>query len=127
MGFFGFGKKKDVLDLTERYKRQQEKISEMEGDSSSSVSTDSGASSSGGFGIFGAMASANSSTSSGSDSTSSGGYVDVAGSSGVEDKRKKLVKRIMAMTEKLEDLGNQIYHLQQRIEVLEKKSGANRF
>jgi chromosome segregation ATPase len=123
MGFFGFGKKKDVLDLTERYKRQQEKISEIEGENSGGVSdTDSGSSALGGFGVFGSMASANSSSASGS---STGGYMDV--SSGVEDKRKKLAKRIMAMTEKLEDLGNQIYHLQQRIEVLEKKSGTNRF
>jgi hypothetical protein len=123
MGFFGFGKKKDVLDLTERYKRQQEKISEIGGDNSGGVSdTDSGSSALGGFGVFGSMASANSSSASGS---STGGYMDV--SSGVEDKRKKLAKRIMAMTEKLEDLGNQIYHLQQRIEVLEKKSGTNRF
>ena len=124
MGLFGFGKRKDVIDLTERYKRQQEKIAEMEGDNSGLSSSGDTSSSVGGFGIFGSMASANSSSST-SDSSSSGGYMDV--SSGVEDKRRKLAKRIMAMTEKLEDLSNQIYHLQQRIEVLEKKSGANRF
>jgi len=30
------------------------------------------------------------------------------------------------MTEKLEELSNSIYHLQQRIEVLEKKANVNR-
>lgn len=123
MGFFGIGRKKDVIDLTERYKKQQEKIAEIDGESSSSSSSFSEPATSGGFGIFGSMATANSSSSSSSDS---GDYMDVSSSS-VEDKRKKLAKRIMAMTEKLEDLNNQIYHLQQRIEVLEKKSGTNRF
>jgi hypothetical protein len=33
----------------------------------------------------------------------------------------------MDMTAKIEDLSNQIYHLQQRIEVLEKKMDVNRF
>jgi|TARA_Y100000310_G_scaffold285281_1_gene308652 predicted nucleic acid-binding Zn-ribbon protein len=42
-----------------------------------------------------------------------------------EEKRKKLAKRLVDITEKLEDLSNQIYHLGQRIEVLEKKSSVN--
>ncbi|MBS3070972.1 hypothetical protein J4407_01580 [Candidatus Pacearchaeota archaeon] len=44
--------------------------------------------------------------------------VDIPGS---EDKRKKFAKRITDMTEKLEELSNQIYHLQQRIELIERK------
>jgi predicted nucleic acid-binding Zn-ribbon protein len=44
----------------------------------------------------------------------------------VHEKRRKLAKRLMEMTDKLEDLNNQIYHLQQRIEVLEKKMGVSR-
>jgi TolA-binding protein len=39
------------------------------------------------------------------------------------EKKRKLARRIMDMTSKMEDLSNQIYHLQQRIEVLERKSG----
>ena len=39
-----------------------------------------------------------------------------------EEKRKKLAKRLIDITEKLEDLSNQIYHLGQRVEVLEKKN-----
>tara|TARA_Y100000034_G_scaffold125483_1_gene175087 strand:+ start:725 stop:991 length:267 start_codon:yes stop_codon:yes gene_type:complete len=38
-----------------------------------------------------------------------------------EEKRKRLIKRLTDMTEKLEDVSNQIYLLQQRIEVLEKR------
>lgn len=40
-----------------------------------------------------------------------------------DDRKKKLAKRIYEMTDKIEDLSNQIYHLQQRIELLEKKTG----
>ena len=40
-----------------------------------------------------------------------------------EEKKKRFVKRIVFLTEKIDDLSNQIYHLQQRVEVLEKKSG----
>jgi len=39
------------------------------------------------------------------------------------EKRKKLAKRLIDMTNKMEDLSNQVYSLQQRIEVLERKSG----
>lgn len=39
--------------------------------------------------------------------------------------KKKLVKRFLEMTDKIEDLSNQIYHLKQRIELLEKKMKIN--
>ena len=38
-----------------------------------------------------------------------------------EERRRKLAKRIIDMTTRLEDLSNQIYHLQQRLEVIERK------
>lgn len=41
------------------------------------------------------------------------------------EKKRRLAKRILEMTNKLEDLSNQIYHLQQRIELLERKTGVN--
>ena len=44
-------------------------------------------------------------------------------SSNPEDKKKRLAKRLADMTEKIEELSNQVYLLQQRIEVLERKSG----
>jgi len=109
MGFLR-RKNKEVLDLTEKYRRDQEKAVEMQADSTSPTTDNSGA-----FGFLGNMASASSSS---SDATES--YTPVGN---VEEKRRQLSKRLLDMTEKIEDLSNQIYHLQQRIEVLERKSG----
>jgi len=113
MSLFRFGKKKGVLDLTERYKKQQEKASQILADSQETNTQSQGA-----FGFLGNLASSNS-------DTESKNYVEVAGNP--EEKRRKLAKRLMDMTAKMEDLSNQIYHLQQRIEVLERKSGVGRY
>ena len=113
MRLFGFGKKKDVVDLTEHLRKKQEKIAQMQSDNQG---VNSQSVSGGAFDFLGKLAS--------SSRTESGSYVDV---SGVEDKRKKLAKRFMDITSKMEELSNQIYHLQQRIEVLEKKMDVNRF
>jgi peptidoglycan hydrolase CwlO-like protein len=59
---------------------------------------------------------------SGVKATESQEYPNV-GVSEIGEKKKKLAKRLMDMTSKVEDLSNQIYHLQQRIEVLERKMG----
>lgn len=107
MGLFKSRKKKEILDLTERYKRQQEKA-QSEGQEEDSQS--SGES----FSFLGNLAGSSSSE------TESSGDLEV---SGVEDKRRKLAKRLMSITDKLEELSNQIYHLQQRVEVMERKSG----
>ena len=40
-----------------------------------------------------------------------------------ETRKRKLAKRLTDMTGQIETLSNQIYHLQQRIEVLERKAG----
>ena len=39
-----------------------------------------------------------------------------------EERKRKLAKRIVDMATKIDDLSNQIYHLQQRIELLERKA-----
>lgn len=112
MGFLGFGKKKDFIDLGERYRRQKEKAEKVKLDSSEeSASKDA-------FDFLGGLASGSGST------ESSEEVVDVSVG---PDRKKRLAKRIMDMTSKMEDLSNQIYHLQQRIEVLEKKLEVNRF
>jgi len=121
MGLFNFGKKDKVIDLSERYKKQQEKTEEIKESLKDSNSQET---SSNPFGFFGNF-SANSETSQNSNSEinpDSNSY-----SSHPDDKRKKLAKRLMDMTEKLEEISNQIYHLQQRIEVLEKKTGTGNF
>ena len=43
-----------------------------------------------------------------------------------EEKKKKLVKRIVDMGERMNELSSKVYRLQQRVEVLEKKSGMNK-
>ena len=45
----------------------------------------------------------------------------------ISKKRKKLAKRIAGLVEKLDDLSNKIYHLGQRVEVLERKLRVNNF
>jgi len=108
MGFFGFGKKKKVLDLTENYKRQLERAEQAR-----ASQKNSSASGTGPFSFFDSPAANDSSET----------EVDL---SSTEEKRKRLAKRIIEMTEKMEDIGNQIYHLQQRLEVLERKFDVNR-
>jgi len=106
MGLFGFGKKgKDVVDLGERFRKQKEKEEQIDSSTSASESSSQDP-----IAFFD------------SSSDSSGGsseVIDLSNSSG--ERRKKLAKRILEITTNLEDLSNQIYHLQQRIELLEKK------
>ncbi len=108
MKFLGFGKKDRILDLGERYRKQQEKLaSEREENKEDSQTSQS--SSQEAFNFLGNLASSNSQPDSLNDSG--------------EDKKKKFAKRLIDMTNKMEDLSNQIYHLQQRVELLEKKTG----
>ena len=85
MSFFGFGKKKKILDLT---KESGEQESSQEGVKSDEPEIE---------------------------------IIDDFPQT-PEERRKKLAKRIIDMTEKIEEVSNQLYHLQQRVEVLEKKS-----
>ena len=120
MGWFGIGKRDDVIDLTEtmlKRKAQAEEIRQEAVESSDSEDNPVSA----GLGFLGNIASAATESSEDSSSDSEEGYVDM--SAGVSDKRKRLSKRLMDITEKMEDLGNQIYHLQQRLEVIERKVG----
>jgi hypothetical protein len=102
-----FKKKDDVLDLTERYKKQQERLASIKKQEDTSNTSSVGA-----IGIFGMQTST---------PTSSSGYVSA---SSEEEKKRKLAKRLMEITDRLEELSNQIYHLQQRVELLEKKSNS---
>jgi len=110
MGFFSRKKNEDFVDLTGRYNRQKEKAEEIRKESQSISENSSNP-----FGFFSAVAK------SASENSESSGYVDMT--KGAEEKRRKLAKRLTAITEKLEELSNQIYHIQQRIELLERKAG----
>jgi len=109
-----FRKKDRVIDLSERYRKQQARAEEIKQESQNLPKNNSE-----GFGFFGAIA--NTVSKNNEDNSE---YVDMPA---VDERRKKLAKRLMDMTEKIEDMSNQIYHLQQRIEVLERKAGVKGF
>lgn len=117
-----FKRKNNVVDLGVRYEKQQEKLARLKenlgADSGSAVGTAQETSSNTGGGImsfFGNMSSAATTT------------PDVPSTEGVEsahERKRRLAKRLRDMTDKIEELNNQIYHLQQRIEVLERKNNS---
>lgn len=127
-----FKKKDKVIDLGKKYKEQQAaqrqarqlqnsqdvQTSNQATSSTSSTPTQTGGGA--GFGIFDSDSSANQTqTSSDSD------FVNLSDT--VDGRRQRLAKRILEMTSKMENLSNQVYHLQQRIEVLERKLNVGRY
>ncbi len=123
MGIFK-KKKKDFVDFT------GQKYSESSGrDDVKSASAQENSSEM--FGIFG-----NANVASTAKSSNSSEYADFSNtenqnysgnSEDADEKRKKLAKRLSDMTDKLEEISNQIYHLQQRIEVLERKTDSRSY
>ena len=113
-------KEKGYVDLSERMRKQQERAESFREDISSDVtpveatSTTSSGSSGGGF--FGSFFGGGSSSSSSNVSTP----VETE-SVNPEERRRKLAKRLIEMTKKMEDMENQIYQLKQKVEVLERK------
>jgi len=104
-----FKKKDRIIDLTEHYRKQEEKANEIKEDLKENSASPFG----GSLSFFGG--------------SSSSETTEMPIELGGDDRKKKLAKRLIEMTEKLEDLSNQIYHLQQRVEVLERKSGVGRY
>lgn len=122
-----FNRKKKVLDLSEHYRKQQEKIDSIRAEqgsfSSQSSSESSSSSEAAPFPFFANDSSTSSSTENSCPALgSSNSY-----SNDSDEKRRKLLKRLADMTEKIENLSNQIYHLEQRLEVVEKKSNVSPF
>ena len=115
MKIFSFKKRKDLIDLTEHYKKQQEK-KEYEEALKKGENQDSNSS----FDFLKNLAS-----SSQGNTNNDSDYVQVSETD--YEKKRKLAKRLMDMTAKMEELSNQIYHMQQRIELLEKKLNVSRF
>lgn len=109
-----FNKKKDsgkYLDLGKKLSKQEEKVSrfkEAQSDSQSSSNDEGVQQPNAGF--FGSFFS---SSSSAGDSQPS--------DSDAEQKKKKLIKRILDLTKRLEDQDKEIYNLKNRLEVVEKK------
>ncbi|MFW6233042.1 MAG: hypothetical protein ACOC3Z_00085 [Nanoarchaeota archaeon] len=121
MGIFNLKKKKDFIDLTEKYNKDTEEQNQLKKgffDSSSEKQEQSPSTSENAFNFLGNLASFAKSDNSSEEQESS--YND-------SEKKRKFAQRIRDMTSKIEDLSNQIYHLQQRIELLERKLDVNRF
>jgi hypothetical protein len=106
MGMFGFIKKReDIVDLGERYKKQQSRVQQNK---PVQTSQDNG------MGFLSGLANA------GNQKQIAEEDYPVIGEN-VEQKKQKLAKRLMDITNKMEDLSNQLFHLQQRLEVIERK------
>lgn len=111
-----FGRKKEIVDLGERYRKRQEQTERIREVQTSSATKQEPSVSP--FSLFDTVA---------VNPTASSGSSNFSGDESANERRRKLVKRLKDMTEKMEELSNQIYHLQQRIEVLERKAGVGGF
>ena len=114
MGFFGFGKKDRIVDLSEKYRRQQEEKIINESKTKPAVETKPAQPSS----MFGMFDSSNFQT---QNQTASKPAETSNPEESAEERRKKFVKKITDMTERLDTLSTSLYHLTQRVELLEKK------
>jgi len=123
MGFFGTkSNKKDVIDLTPRYRRQQERTEELKQEMAAKTTPVEEPKTFNPFPAFFGMGASTPAVETKEDD----GYVN-AGSGLTEDaeeRKKKFAKRLMDMSRRIEDLETKNYHLQQRIEVLERKNNS---
>ncbi|MCK9595912.1 hypothetical protein M0R19_01880 [Candidatus Pacearchaeota archaeon] len=109
MGFFG--SKKKIVDWSAGY-RADKKAAERTSSKTEEPASD--------LGFLGSFSNANSDNSS-SNSDISWDNESSATVGDYQNKKQKLAKRLLDMTNKMEDMSNQIYHLKQRMEVIEKK------
>lgn len=117
-----WGKKRNrYVDLSERMRKDQERIENLKADIDESKvdlplskesSSEEAQPSGGFFSFFGGSSTADTSSS----SSNSGGSFE-----NPDERKRKLSKKLSDMTSKIEDLENQIYHLKQKFEVLERK------
>ena len=111
MGFFGFGKKERILDLSIKTPEQKPLTPEK---MQPKISLDSQAKPSG---FFESVKLQQSQQMQGSRNQNELGESRES----AEDKKQKFMKKFQETVDRLENLSTQVYHLQQRIEVLEKK------
>ncbi len=110
-----FGRKEKTVDWTENYNRQKDRLQNLkEGMKQSSGTENPASQSTGNFNFLANLASSSTQSSEDSDNADSGDSSD--------ERKRKLARRLMDITEKVEDLSTQIYHLQQRVELLERKN-----
>jgi len=113
MGWFGFGKKEDeVVDLSARYKRQQERVQQQAVQPKKPHTY---------FESLVENAKKQSEQQAEEQAVQINPPENANGE--LEEKRQKLGKRLVEIETKLDNISNQIYHLTQRVELLEKKTG----
>ena len=117
MGFFNKRKREKILDLSERYRiRDIKKKKEAVQTNQAEVKGSDGNPS---FNFFENFSS--------TIETKNEETGDVSDLSSSDEKKRRLAKRLIDMTNKMEDLSNQVYKLQQRLEVLEKKKNIDSY
>ena len=112
MGLFG----KRVVDLSAEYKPGK-RVPISSSNSNNGNSSD--------LGFLGNLAESSSDSSASTSSDISWDNEPSATVGEFQNKKQKLAKRFLDMTNKIEDLSNQLYHLKQRMEVIEKKLKIN--
>lgn len=110
MGFFGFGEKEKVVDLSERYRRQQEE--KILNQSKAKQQFEQKPSSNPLSGLLNSVQSSQNLSSTPNEQ---------AQEETPEQKRQKFMQKFSEMVERLETLSTSLYHLTQRVELLEKK------
>ncbi len=106
-----FRKKEKTVDWTERYFRQKDRMENLkEGIRQSTGAENKSPPAQGNFNFLANLASSSVQSSSSETDENS------------DERRRKLARRLMDLTEKIEELSTQLYHLQQRVEVLEIKN-----
>jgi hypothetical protein len=98
MGLFGFGRKDKVIDLSQTYGKKSAVSKENPPDSLSAFSAPA-------------------------EMPQASEQEEAEQPETEEEKRKKLAKRLVDISTKLDEISMQIYHLQQRVELLERKMG----
>jgi hypothetical protein len=124
MGLFK-KKSKNFIDLSEHYRKKQQQIADMKSEMQEESSPSQPASTNS-PGVFGGFFDSGTPTNnvSATPSETTEAFGDTVNP---DERRRRLARRLKDMTEKIEDLSNQIYHLQQRLEVVERKNDVGRF
>ena len=111
-----FGRKEKTVDWTENYHRQKDRLQNLKEGVQQSAGTENPApQNAGNFNFL-----ANLATSASSSQTPSS--YPSEGDESSDERKRKLARRLMEMTEKIEEMSTQIYHLSQRVELLERKN-----
>lgn len=123
-----FSRKDKVVDLTEEYKDTRKVKPAVENASVPASQSSENPSTGGFFNFFGnSNNSTSTAESSSSEVSSSDKSPDENETLDAREKRRRLAKRLKDMTDTIESLSSQIYLLQQRIELLEKKNAASKY